>query len=123
MNMEIMQEVVRWSTIPLSILIFLASCQMVLKLVDLDIRDLIFNALERKKTGKHPFRAEKESRKRVREAMANASLSVKEKCLFLNDELGRVMDSIFVSREWKDEISGKADALMKQNGLTMADFF
>ena len=123
MNMEIMQQVACWSTIPLSILIFLASCQMVLKLVGLDIRDLIFNALERKKTGKHPSRAEKESRKRVQKAMTNASLSVKEKCLFLDDALGCVMDSIFISREWKDEISDMAGNLMKQNGLTMADFF
>lgn len=120
--MEIMQQVVRWSTIPLSILIFYVSCQIVLSLVGLDIRDLIFNALERKKSGKHPFRVEKESRERVQEAMTNTSLSVK-KCLFLDKELGSVMDSIFVSREWKDEISGRADALMKQNGLTMTDFF
>ncbi len=122
MKMEFMQEIVRWTVIPLAIFILFSSCQMVLNLVGLDIRDLIFYAVERKKPGKHPFRAEKESRERVQEAMDNASLSVKEKCRFLNDELGYVMGSVFVSREWKDEISDRASALMKQNDLTMANF-
>lgn len=85
----------------------------------LDLHDLI----ERKKTGKHPFPVEKKSRERVRTALDDASLSVKDKCLFLNNELGRVMDSVFVSREWKDEIFNTTSVIMKENGLTIADFF
>ena len=123
MSFESVMEIIRWPLLIATIIIGLSSICMILSTFGPDPRDIFFNLLERKKTGKHPFPSEKESRKRVQEALANASMSVKEKCLFLDDELGRVMDSIFISREWKDEISDMAGDLMKQTGLTMADFF
>lgn len=82
----------------------------------------IVGLLERKKSGKRPLRAERLSRERVQAALNDPSTPPKDKCLFLNNELELVMDSIFVSREWKDALHEQATAIMKENGLTLADF-
>lgn len=77
----------------------------------------------RQKIWEASFSYRKKSRHRVRAVLDYTTVSPKEKCLFLNDEIGRVMDSIFVSREWKDALYDLATATMKENNLTIFDFF
>ena len=69
------------------------------------------------------FPSEKQSRRRVQSVLNDATLTPKEKCSFLNIELGRVIFSVFVSQKWKDTISNQIDAIMCENNLTLADFF
>ena len=82
----------------------------------------VVGLLERKKTGKHPFPAEKRSRERVQTVLNDETATPREKCLFINKEIEIVMDSLFVSREWKDSLFDLATAIMKENNLTVADF-
>lgn len=121
--MEIVADWLYWFPLVIGLVGVVVCFNMVLRLVGTSVTEVLLNALQRKKTGKFPYPSEKKSRKRVQKTMSDPSLSAKEKCLFLDDELGRVMDSIFVSREWKDKISDMAGDLMKQNGLTYADFW
>lgn len=82
----------------------------------------VVGLLERKKPGKRPFPAEKKSRERVQTALNDATMTPRDKCLFLNNEIGLVMDSLFVSREWKDELFDLITVIMQENELTLADF-
>ena len=66
--------------------------------------------------------SEKQSRQRVQAVLNDDTITPKEKCLFLNDELGRVLFSVWISREWKDSISNQIETIMCENNLTIADF-
>lgn len=65
---------------------------------------------------------ERRSRKRVHAVLNDVNATPKEKCLFLNNELDRAMNSIFVSEKWIDEIFNYTTVIMQKNGLTIADF-
>jgi hypothetical protein len=67
--------------------------------------------------------AERRSRKRVKAFLENVNTTPKAKCSFLNSELGRAMNSAFVSEKWTDEIFDTITAIMNENNLTPKDFF
>lgn len=101
----------------------LSFIQIGLRASGLTVGDLLFNVLERKSSGKRPFRSERKSRQRTQEILCDVSLSAKEKCFALNDEIGRVDGSIFVSREWKKELQATTDEIIIQNKLGFEDLF
>mgnify|MGYP000672828688 CR=1 FL=1 len=94
-----------------------------LRTFGIDAGELLFRVLERKSSGKRPFRSERKSRQRTQELLSDVSLSAKEKCFALNDEIRRVDGSIFVSREWKKELHTKTDEIIIQNKLGFEDLF
>lgn len=93
----------------------------VLNLFDLSLGEILFRTLERKKSGEKPLPLEKRSRERVSDILNNNSLSAKEKCFAINDEIGKVDSSIFVSREWKNELCTIWDNIVSQNSLTLEE--
>lgn len=101
----------------------LSFIQIGLRAFGLNVGDLIFHALERKSSGKRPFRSERKSRQRTQELLSDVSLSAKEKCFALNDEIRRVDGSIFVSREWKKELHAKTNEIIIQNKLRFENLF
>lgn len=112
-----------WGGILLLILIPLCFFLAFLKACDLLPGELLFRALERKTSGAKPSSAELRSRLRTQRLLSDDTKSPKEKCFALNDEIRRVDNSLFVSREWKQELQAQTDTIIRQNHLGFEDLF
>lgn len=77
----------------------------------------LFDALKRKKSGKHLSRAERESCQRVQNVLSDLTASPQVQGLALNEEIGGGSDNLLVSREWKKELSVKFESIFHENNL------